>query len=86
MRPGAADFYYGEMEMLRMASRAYPPHRFENALLTAYWAVSGYGVKASRALLALPLVLAAAAILFVAVGFGRTQQTVYVPARPTVTN
>ncbi|MFE0039166.1 pentapeptide repeat-containing protein [Streptomyces sp. NPDC059015] len=45
--PGAADFYYGEMEMRRYA------HDIpwgERALLTAYWAVSGYGLRASRAL------------------------------------
>ncbi|MEU9646910.1 pentapeptide repeat-containing protein [Streptomyces sp. NPDC048188] len=45
--PGAADFYYGEMEMRRhnrvRASRA------ERGLLTAYWLLSGYGLRASRA-------------------------------------
>ncbi|UYQ65355.1 pentapeptide repeat-containing protein [Streptomyces peucetius] len=45
--PDAADFYYGEMEMRRHdTSRP----RAERALLTAYWAVSGYGLRASRAL------------------------------------
>ncbi len=45
--PGAADFYYGEMEM-----RRHDPHtpRAERRLLTAYWALSGYGLRASRAL------------------------------------
>ncbi|MEV5339687.1 pentapeptide repeat-containing protein [Streptomyces sp. NPDC052676] len=45
--PGAADFYYGEMEMRRHADDI---PRSERALLTAYWALSGYGMRASRAL------------------------------------
>jgi hypothetical protein len=44
--PGAADFYYGEMEMRRHdADRP----RAERAILHAYWAISGYGLRASRA-------------------------------------
>ncbi|MBD0420451.1 pentapeptide repeat-containing protein [Streptomyces sp. TRM S81-3] len=45
--PDAADFYYGEMEMRRHDTTRPPAER---ALLTAYWAVSGYGLRASRAL------------------------------------
>ncbi|WP_228044149.1 pentapeptide repeat-containing protein [Streptomyces ferrugineus] len=45
--PGAADFYYGEMEMRRHADDI---PRAERSLLTAYWALSGYGLRASRAL------------------------------------
>lgn len=45
--PGAADFYYGEMEM-RRHSRATTP-RGERGLLHAYWFLSGYGLRASRA-------------------------------------
>lgn len=45
--PGAADFYYGEMEMRRHADGIPRSERF---LLTAYWALSGYGLRASRAL------------------------------------
>lgn len=68
--PGAADFYYGEMEMRRLSGRktrkptdkaASPAER---ALLHAYWAVSGYGLRASRALIVLALVLFSAALLF----------------------
>ncbi|MDN3271928.1 pentapeptide repeat-containing protein [Streptomyces sp. MA15] len=45
--PDAADFYYGECEMRRHdATRPWG----ERALLTAYWALSGYGLRASRAL------------------------------------
>ncbi|WP_442816778.1 pentapeptide repeat-containing protein [Streptomyces sp. NBC_01304] len=45
--PDAADFYYGEMEM-RRHDRTRP--RAERALLAAYWAVSGYGLRAARAM------------------------------------
>jgi hypothetical protein len=45
--PGAADFYYGEMEMRRADPRT---PRAERCLLTAYWALSGYGLRATRAL------------------------------------
>ncbi|WP_377268208.1 pentapeptide repeat-containing protein [Peterkaempfera sp. SMS 1(5)a] len=48
--PGAADFYYGEME-----ARRHDPGtpRGERWLLHLYWAFSGYGLRASRALAAL---------------------------------
>ncbi|GAB3106887.1 hypothetical protein GCM10027160_02980 [Streptomyces calidiresistens] len=45
--PDAADFYYGEMEMRRHDPTRPPAER---ALITAYWALSGYGLRASRAL------------------------------------
>jgi hypothetical protein len=48
--PGAADFYYGEMEMRRAAAA---PRGFEKLILGLYWLVSGYGLRASRALAAL---------------------------------
>ncbi|MEU9271917.1 hypothetical protein AB0E04_41910 [Streptomyces sp. NPDC048251] len=46
--PGAADFYYGEMEMRRHDHTA--TSRAERGLLHAYWMVSGYGLRALRAL------------------------------------
>ncbi|MEW2458820.1 pentapeptide repeat-containing protein [Streptomyces albus] len=46
--PGAADFYYGEMEM-RRKDRA-GTSRAERGLLHAYWMLSGYGLRALRAL------------------------------------
>ncbi|MFE7072655.1 pentapeptide repeat-containing protein [Streptomyces sp. NPDC057620] len=45
--PDAADFYYGEMEMRRHDTKR---PRAERTLLALYWAVSGYGLRASRAL------------------------------------
>ncbi|WP_246102730.1 pentapeptide repeat-containing protein [Streptomyces piniterrae] len=45
--PGAADFYYGEMEMRRQSQGWSTGERW---LLQAYWLLSGYGLRASRAL------------------------------------
>ncbi|CAL9602289.1 pentapeptide repeat-containing protein [Streptomyces sp. enrichment culture] len=45
--PGAADFYYGEMEMRRHDAEL---PRSERALLHLYWAACGYGLRAARAL------------------------------------
>ncbi|CAM5659925.1 hypothetical protein GCM10010222_14900 [Streptomyces tanashiensis] len=45
--PGAADFYYGEMEMRR---HDHESPWSERALLHLYWAASGYGLRAMRAL------------------------------------
>jgi uncharacterized protein YjbI with pentapeptide repeats len=62
--PGANDFYYGEMEMRR---RSGPPA--ERSILWFYWLVSGYGLRASRALLALAITIAVLAIPLVLWGF-----------------
>src|SRR4051794_12784579 len=51
--PGAADLYYGEMEMRRHAAKG-----AERALLTAYWLFSGYGLRAFRATAALVVTIA----------------------------
>jgi hypothetical protein len=62
--PGAGDFYYGEMEMRRRQTRLSSgarlrvPARAERALLTLYWALSGYGLRASRSFAALAIVVA----------------------------
>jgi uncharacterized protein YjbI with pentapeptide repeats len=52
--PGAADFYYGEMEMRRHDKETPFPER---AIIFLYWLVSGYGLRASRALLALAVTI-----------------------------
>lgn len=75
--PGAADFYYGEMEMRRLAARSGRRRRndgdetkgrlpswTERRLLDAYWAVSGYGLRAWRAVTALAILLVGCAVLF----------------------
>ncbi|WP_406280684.1 pentapeptide repeat-containing protein [Embleya sp. NBC_00896] len=45
--PDAADFYYGEMEMRRHDHKR---PTGERALVTTYWLLSGYGLRATRAL------------------------------------
>ncbi|MFF8650426.1 pentapeptide repeat-containing protein [Streptomyces griseoluteus] len=52
--PGAADFYYGEMEMRRHSKSA---PKIERATIWAYWAICGYGLRASRAVAALILLI-----------------------------
>ncbi|MGY1548294.1 pentapeptide repeat-containing protein [Streptomyces sp. MN6] len=66
--PGAADFYYGEMEMRRHADDI---PRSEKWLLTAYWALSGYGLRASRALAWLGLAMLLTIILMMAFGIAQ---------------
>lgn len=58
--PAAADFYYGEMEMRRLSS-ARPS--FDRTLLAVYKWTSGYGLRASRALLTYLLVLLGTTLL-----------------------
>jgi hypothetical protein len=47
--PGAADFYYGEMEMRRHDQASTSPER---KILWLYWLISGYGLRALRPLAA----------------------------------
>ena len=63
---GAADFYYGEMEMRRQRSRGAtgsnvdfgrPVPWAERQILWLYWLVAGYGLRASRALIALAVLI-----------------------------
>jgi uncharacterized protein YjbI with pentapeptide repeats len=67
--PGAADFYYGEMEMRRHDSGA--PHA-ERFILWLYWLLAGYGLRASRSFVALAVVVLVFALLFRAFGFEDT--------------
>jgi hypothetical protein len=81
--PSAADFYYGEMEMRRHTRPGWNPDsesnasrgRVERGILTAYWLVSGYGLRAWRAVAWLAVVTALLAVAFNFVGFA-------VPPRP----
>ncbi|MFF9627264.1 pentapeptide repeat-containing protein [Streptomyces griseosporeus] len=77
--PGAADFYYGEMEMRRHADDI---PRSERGLLTAYWALSGYGLRASRALAWLGAAMLLTIVLLMA--FGIAQDTPKQTATGTV--
>jgi uncharacterized protein YjbI with pentapeptide repeats len=81
--PGAADFYYGEMEMRRNAGsdvsnrpRAPTRGRVERGILTVYWLVSGYGLRAWRAVAWLAAVTAVFAVGFHLAGFTRPPQPV----------
>ena len=66
--PGAADFYYGEMEMRRKGAE----RLFERALLTIYWCVSGYALRASRALASLAVTILVCSLFLAAFGFAET--------------
>ena len=64
---GAADLYYGEMEMRRHHAGTVVHHGRVRALsdlvvLTLYWAGSGYGLRASRSLATLALTIAIASV------------------------
>ncbi len=74
--PGAADFYYGEMEMRRKAAA----FGFERTLLALYWMISGYGLRAWRAVVALSTVIILSATGLALVGFQPSKTTVYRPA------
>lgn len=68
--PGAADFYYGEMEMRRLSRKWSTSERW---LLQLYWLLSGYGLRASRALGWLALAMLTTVILMM--GFGLPQDS-----------
>jgi hypothetical protein len=83
--PGAADFYYGEMEMRRKARREdaqgasrrgrWIVVQTELAILWLYWLFSGYALRAWRALISLLAALILFAFLFAyAGGFATFQQ------------
>jgi uncharacterized protein YjbI with pentapeptide repeats len=62
--PGATDFYYGEMEMRRAAATDVG----ERVVLTLYWLLSGYGLRAWRSLVALAAVVVVTGSAFAAWG------------------
>ncbi|MGW3095895.1 pentapeptide repeat-containing protein [Streptomyces sp. NPDC001102] len=70
--PDAADFYYGEMEM-RRHDNARPTA--ERILLTLYWVVSGYGLRAIRAFAALLIALCLASSSIMLLGLPSNDQS-----------
>ncbi len=69
--PGAADFYYGEMEARRHDTDGTP--RGERALLHTYWLLSGYALRASRALGFLAATATATFLLMLTLGLPDNQ-------------
>lgn len=65
--PGAADFYYGEMEMRRLS--AGKERVAERGILEAYRLVSGYGLRAARAIAWLVALIAVMSIMLHEAGF-----------------
>jgi uncharacterized protein YjbI with pentapeptide repeats len=93
-QPGAADFYYGEMEMRRRARALDAGHAWRQrelgrwtssatdlAILTFYWLVSGYALRAWRALAALLVVIMLAGIGFAFWGFAALDEPTIRPVR-----
>ncbi|MGV9605819.1 pentapeptide repeat-containing protein [Streptomyces sp. NPDC003631] len=78
--PGAADFYYGEMEMRRRDSAN--TTSAERGLLHAYWGLSGYGLRAVRALGWLAAAMLITIVLLM--GFGIPQDSPKQEATGTV--
>ena len=70
--PGAADFYYGEMEM-RPHSREFGIA--ERAIIWMYWLLSGYGLRASRAFGWLLILIIGSGIAMSYVGFAEGPAT-----------
>lgn len=71
---GAGDFYYGEMECRRRSDAS---SGSERVILWFYWLLSGYGQRASRALIALLVVITTATTLLTVLGqdFGMAART-----------
>jgi uncharacterized protein YjbI with pentapeptide repeats len=72
--PGAADFYYGEMEMRRHSSAAGGRGRklaswWERVTVWLYWMLSGYALRPFRAFLALVALIVLGAGAFQQYGF-----------------
>lgn len=70
---GASDFYYGEMEMRRRmsipAGRGRWRAHFDRAVISAYWLLAGYGLRAWRSLATLAAVVLGASLILWQVGF-----------------
>lgn len=67
--PGAADFYYGEMEMRRYSVEAGIAERI---IVWLYWLFSGYGLRASRAFFGLAILITIGAVTLTWYGFQRS--------------
>ncbi|MFL0156566.1 pentapeptide repeat-containing protein [Mycobacteroides chelonae] len=79
-QPGASDFYYGEMQMRR---RAHDRGLTEHVLVTAYWIVSGYGLRAGRALAVLVALIAIATAVFMHEPWATVTKSYYPADQPS---
>lgn len=76
---GAADLYYGEMQMRRHRSssvasdRERTRARIDRPILHGYWLLSGYGLRPTRALVSLAVTLLLSAALLHWFGFNETR-------------
>jgi hypothetical protein len=64
--PGAADFYYGEMEMRRLSA---PRLSMDRAVLRLYQVLAGYGLRAAVPLLLIVMLLMGAAAFMLTQGY-----------------
>ena len=80
--PGAADFYYGEMEMRR---HAHTSSGAERAIVWLYWLVSGYGLRALRSLAALLIVAVIVTTALVGWGFAANAPSQHLTGTITTT-
>ena len=76
--PGAADLYYGEMEMRRLA---HTTSFAERGILWIYWLISGYGLRALRSLAALVIVGLIVAAILIGYGLGASAPVTTPPQR-----
>jgi uncharacterized protein YjbI with pentapeptide repeats len=67
--PGAGDFYYGEMEMRRHSGATGRRSRAERLIVALYWLVSGYGLRAWRAIACLTFTILLGGLLLDSFGF-----------------
>jgi uncharacterized protein YjbI with pentapeptide repeats len=71
-QPGAADFYYGEMEMRR---RDLTTGRSDRLIVWAYWLVSGYSLRAIRSIFWLLCVFVAGGAIMHEVGLEKSHHS-----------
>jgi hypothetical protein len=71
-QPGAADFYYGEMEMRR---RDRTTSRSDRLIVWAYWLVSGYGLRSIRSMFWLLLVFVVGSVMMHDIGLRRSHHS-----------
>jgi uncharacterized protein YjbI with pentapeptide repeats len=79
--PGAADFYYGEMEMRRHASSS--PWG-ERVIMSLYWLTAGYGLRGLRALGCLAALIVLLGTLVQHLGFEHARPTLWASLLYTV--